>query len=224
MNQDDLDFLARCLKKGLINSPCLEVGVCEDHNTKALLEGQGIKYFGADLKAGPDVDFQVDIEQPLEIVRDVFKGKTFKTALALNLLEHTFEPIKILDNIFGLLEPEGICVITTPVVWPLHDYPVDCWRINPNFYEQYCERRSLRLFYDTFEYLKYGPVRNGDDRYTLPAPARGWKNLYSRGVHKLFNTCGRGMIFPSHISLGVAIGKSPEKEEASSNYGGERLT
>jgi SAM-dependent methyltransferase len=214
MNQDDLDFLARCLKKGLIKSPCLEVGVSEDHNTRLLLEAQGIKYFGADLSAGTAVDFQVDIGQPFEVVREVFKGQTFKTALVLNLLEHTFEPIKVLDNIFALLDPEGSCVITTPVVWPLHDYPVDCWRINPNFYEQYCKSRSLRLFYDMFEYLKYGPVRNGDDSYTLPAPARGWRHFYSRAVHKLFNTSGRGMTFPSHISLGVVIRKSKENSNA----------
>jgi len=208
MNQDDLDFLTKCLKKGLIKSPCLEVGVCEDHNARLLLEAQGIKYFGADLSAGTAVDFQVDIGQPLENVREVFKGQTFKTALVLNLLEHTFEPIRVLDNIFALLDPEGNCVITTPVVWPLHDYPYDCWRINPNFYEQYCESRSFRLFDDLFEYLKYGPVKNGAGGYVLPSPARGWRLTYSRAIHKLFNTSGRGMFFPSHVSLGVVIGKS----------------
>ena len=220
MNQDDLNFLGKCLKKGLINSPCLEIGVCEDHNTKALIQAHGIEYFGADLRSGPDVDFQVDIGQPLEIIRDVFNGNIFSTALVLNLLEHTFEPIKVLDNIFGLLGSEGTCVITTPVVWPLHDYPVDCWRINPNFYEQYCESRSLRLFYDSFEYLKFGKVRNGDESYTLPTPAHGWRQFYSRSIHKLFNTTGRGMMFPSHVSLGVVIGKSGQKEQNSKNVDG----
>src|SRR5258705_12307798 len=212
MNQDDLNFLGKCLKKGLINSPCLEIGVCEDHNTKALIQAHGIEYFGADLTSGPDVDFQVDIGQPLEIIRDVFNGTIFKTALVLNLLEHTFEPVKVLDNIFALLDPEGSCVITTPVVWPLHEYPVDCWRINPNFYEQYCKSRSRRLYYDMFEYLKYGPVKNGAGGYVLPSPARGWRLTYSRAIHKLFNTSGRGMFFPSHISLGVVLGKPQQTQ------------
>jgi len=208
VTEDDLDFVLKCLDKGVIRSPCLEVGVWQNHNTKQLLEQHGIEYLGADLSAGPGVDFQLDIAQPFEHVREVFSGRTFETILALNLLEHTFEPIKVLDNIMGLLRPGGNCVVTTPVVWPLHDYPYDCWRINPNFYEQYCESRSFRLFDDLFEYLKYGPVKNGAGGYVLPSPARGWRLTYSRAIHKLFNTSGRGMFFPSHVSLGVVIGKS----------------
>jgi hypothetical protein len=169
------------------------------------LENEGIQYFSADLRSGEEIDFQVDFGQSLETVSEAIKHKRFKTALALNLLEHTFNPIHVLDNIIGLLEPGGTCVITTPVVWPLHDYPVDCWRINPNFYEQYCEQRSLRLIPELFEYLKYGPVRNNSEAYSLPPPACGWKRLYSRAIHKLFNTSGRGMLFPSHVSLGVVI-------------------
>jgi SAM-dependent methyltransferase len=211
MTQDDLDFVAACLQKGLVRSPCLEVGVSGEHNTRDLLSSQGIEYFGADLGAEPGVHFQVDLGRSFAEVDEVFRGQTFKTVMLLNVLEHTFEPIRVLDNVFALLDPDGVCVITTPVVWPLHDYPVDCWRINPNFYERYCESRSLHLFDDMFQYLKYGPVRNGFEAYSLPAPARGWRHFYSRGVHKVFNTTGRGMVFPSHISLGVVIGKSPSE-------------
>lgn len=207
MNKNDLDYLGKCLAQGFIKSPCLEIGVCEDHDGAQFLRQRGIEYFGADLRPGPNVDFSVNFGESFESINQVLQGRSFKTVLALNLLEHTFNPIDILDNIFRFLDVEGNCVITTPVVWPLHDYPVDCWRINPNFYEQYCQARSLDLVYDLFEYLAHGPVRNGSHAYCLPAPAEGWKHVYSRVVHKLFNTSGRGMFFPSHVSVGVVIRK-----------------
>lgn len=90
MTQDDLDFVLKCLDRGVIRSPCLEVGVWQNHNTKQLLEQHDIEYLGADLSAGPGVDFQLDIAQPLNMCARFFPDAPSKLFLALNLLEHTF--------------------------------------------------------------------------------------------------------------------------------------
>ena len=161
---------------------------------------------------GPDVDFVADFEKTSSI-EDVFitKNKSFKSVLVLNVLEHVFEPIKVLDNIFTILDDNGICIIITPCIWPLHSYPYDHWRINPNFYEEYCKRRSLLLMYEYFEYIGKGTIFkiSGNSRnYAYPTPSQGiFQTLKSRIIHKVFNTYGRGMFFPSHAAIGAVIQK-----------------
>lgn len=209
----DVQYVRKMLEAGVIRSPCLELGVGYGGETnKALLQQANIKYLGTDMIVGPEVDYVVNFEESCDVIHECFKmAPPLSSALVLNVLEHTFDPIRILDNVFSLLVAGGTCVIITPTVWPLHNYPCDCWRINPNFYEEYCKRRRHRLLVNTFEYVGYHPVRQNLDstgQYQLPLPTQNRaKRLWSRLVHKVFNTYGRGMFFPSHIATGVVIEK-----------------
>lgn len=213
MTADDVDYLQRILERGLVQSPCLELGVgYSGPSNKELLQSNGIDYVGTDMHAGASVDHVVDFEQTGEAVRRSFPaGLRFGSAIVFNVLEHTFDPIRVLDNVFEMLRPGGTCVVLTPTVWPLHDYPYDCWRINPNFYEQYAQRHGLDLLGDTLEYVGKGRVRESVDaegRYVLPRPGRtsAWRT-YSRIVHRLFNTHGRHVFFPSHVATAVVMRK-----------------
>lgn len=206
----DVEFVKKCLSAGLVQSPCLELGVgYQGPNNKEIIQAANIEYFGTDITGGEAIDYIVDFEDSTGAVREKFTGKDFGCILVLNVLEHTFNPIQVLDNVFSILRPKGTCIIITPTVWPLHDFPRDCWRINPNFYEEYCQRRSLNLLTDYFEYIGFHRVQERTDSagsYVLPSPARtGFKRLKSKVIHKLFNTCGRAMFFPSHVATGVVI-------------------
>ena len=210
MVEEDSKYVRKCLDAGLIQSPCLELGVGYDGpNNRALLQASGIQYFGTDAVAGTSVDYVCDFEA--DDVNRTFNGNQFASVLVLNVLEHTFEPIKVLDNIFRILKPNGTCVAVTPTIWPLHDFPRDCWRINPNFYEEYSQRRNLELLTDFFEYVGFHRIDARRDKagtYLLPQAARSrYTFLKSKVVHKLFNTCGRAMFFPSHVATGVVIRK-----------------
>jgi len=215
MIQNDLIFVEKLLKNGIITSPLLELGsgyggeTCRD----LILENK-VQYFGTDMQSGVGVDFVANFEDSPEKVKSVFTSiGEFSTILVLNVLEHTFDPIKVLDNVLELLKPGGICVIITPTLWPLHNYPYDCYRINPNFYEEYCRRRNLQLLTDYFEYIGFGKIKDLTDsqnNYQYPLPyALKSKNsiLMSKFVHKLFNTYGRSMFFPSHVAVGCVIQK-----------------
>jgi SAM-dependent methyltransferase len=173
-----------------------------------------IQYFGTDMVSGIGVDFIANFEDSPEKVRSVFTsiGK-FSTILVLNVLEHTFNPIQVLDNVIELLETGGICVAVTPVLWPLHNYPDDCWRINPNFYEEYCRRKNLNLLTNYFEYIRFAKVKDltdSENNYQYPQPwhfKTRYSTLVSKFIHKLFNTHGRSMFFPSHVTVGCVIQK-----------------
>ena len=213
MTRDDAAYVEGALRRGLIAAPCLELGVGYGGETnRALLERAGLTYFGADVMRSPGVDFAVDFEAAPEVVTNAVRDVgTFGSVLILNVLEHTFQPITILDNVFKILRPSGTCLIIAPTVWPLHSYPRDYWRINPDFYEEYAQRRGHMIMEEVFSYVGGGKIRRDDpDTKTLPVPfgAKRVRRLYSRVIHRVFNTFGRGMRFPSHLAIGVVIRKA----------------
>jgi SAM-dependent methyltransferase len=212
VTEPDLQFVTRALAAGLVLDPVLELGAGYDGPTcKPVVVAAGLRHTGSDLKPGPNVDVAADLESADDLRR--FDGVgPFGTVLLLNVLEHTFDPIRVLDNVVSLVRPGGTVVAVTPAVWPLHDYPYDAWRPLPNFYEEYARRRGLTLHPDFFEYVGFGKVaeaRNPDGSYRFPRPGRSARQWwYSRAVHRVFNTAGRGMFQPSHVAVGCVFRKS----------------
>ncbi len=233
MAYSNKEFIKKVIQSKCLQSPCLEIGpsAATVFSVKDEILQAGIEYFSTDFVSNsyvyqdgykrigivdfiPDahLDFVVNFEDPIEI-KKCFGGKQFRSIIMLSILEHVFDPIRFLDNAFEILTPGGTCVIVTPCVCPLHKVPYDCWRINPDFYEQYAERRNLELMDTLFEYLGNQAInvkglKTNSGEYVLPTPSQNkYKTLYSRIIHKLFNTYGRGMGFPSHLSIGVVIRK-----------------
>lgn len=209
MVEADLEYIRRLIAAGLISGPVVELGAGYGGATsRAVVEAAGLRYVGTDMAAGEGVDYVANFEKADDML--VF-GSTerFGSVLILNVLEHAFDPISILDNATTLLRPGGTVVVLTPAVWPLHNYPMDAWRILPNFYEEYAKRRRVRLLDSHFEYVGYGPVaahRNQDSTYAFPPPAKpGWHTWFSRAVHKGFNTFGRAMFLPSHVAVAAVF-------------------
>jgi len=54
-----------------------------------------------------------------------FADMTFDTVLATELLEHLPCPARFLAEAYRVLGPNGILIMTTPFVWPLHEIPSD---------------------------------------------------------------------------------------------------
>lgn len=212
MTSSDREYVAHILHKGLIGSPCLELGVGYGGGTsKTLLRAAGVAYVGTDLTAAKDVDVAIDFEaDSADVAAAARPFGPFGSALVLNVLEHTFEPIRVLDNVFRILRRGGTCIAVTPAIWPLHSYPRDYWRLNPDFYEEYCARRGHVLLGETFQYVGTKRVlkRNCLGEHVFPKPGFGAHRFYSRFIHRLFNTCGRAMFFPSHVAVGVVVRKS----------------
>lgn len=212
MVYEDYEYIKNLIKKGIIQSPCLELGAgLEGVNCKELIGRANIKYFGADLHAANCVDYVANFEQA-EVVKKTFSGvEQFKSVVVCNILEHTFNPIRVLDNIFTILQSGGTCIIIVPSVWPIHNYPKDYYRFNPDFFEEYCKRNNLQLLKEYFVFISRKNVfeiKNKTGQYDLPKPSESTYQWFkSRIIHKLFNTFGRGMFFPSHVGLGAVIKK-----------------
>ena len=206
----DVAYVRRCLAQGWIEGPCLELGAAiAEHSCHAVLEGAGLETVRTDMTPAPDLGFSVDFEAEAAVIDAASGGRRFRTVLVLNVLEHTFDPVRVLDNALALVAPGGALVVITPTVWSLHSYPIDCWRLNPDFYVTYCSRRSLEMVEGSLEFVGFGPARRGaDGHFELPAQgASPAHRRWSRLIHKIFNTAGRGQLFPSHVACGAVMRK-----------------
>ncbi len=92
----------------------------------------GKVYVGCDMRPGPGVDRVEDVSAIN--LPDGAAG----TVLCIETFEHVFEVRKAFDEVFRILKPGGIFVITTPLNFRIHGYPDDYWRLTPN-----CLRRLM---------------------------------------------------------------------------------
>lgn len=224
MTGTDVEFVRSLLLEDRFKSPVLELGAGYGGETcRDMVVTSGRRYFATDLKAAPGIDFVANFETGLG-VEDVAVAGPFGATLVLNVLEHTFDPIAVLDNVVRVVAPGGRVVVIAPAVWPLHDYPIDCCRLLPDWYRRFGISRGLTLLEDSFRFLGHGPIvafraPNGQDRFPPPGGRNPLSRLYSRIVHKLFHTYGQGMMQPSHIVIG-AIFVLPGKSEQDVEYPG----
>ena len=63
------------------------------------------------------------------------------TVLCIETFEHVFEVRRAFDEVFRILQPGGVFVITSPLNFRIHGYPDDYWRITPS-----CLRRMLEPY------------------------------------------------------------------------------
>jgi SAM-dependent methyltransferase len=210
MTHDDLNYIAKLLKGGdYIQSPVLELGAGYGGDTSEhLIKSAGLDYSTTDIHTGPNVDYIANFES--SDCSQAFEGREFGSVLVLNVLEHVFEPIRVLDNAFACVRSGGTVVAITPSMWPIHNYPIDCQRLLPDWYREYAKRKSVILRPEVFEYVGVGPVESigSGDQLQLPPP---WDSelskIYSKAIHKVFNTVGRTHWTKSHSAIGVVFTK-----------------
>lgn len=102
-------------------------------NLRGLFPGK--TYVGCDMRPGPGVDRVEDVTDIR--VPDASVG----TVLCIETFEHVFEVRRAFDEVFRVLQPGGIFVITSPLNFRIHAYPDDYWRMTPS-----CLRRMLEPY------------------------------------------------------------------------------
>jgi len=179
---------------------------------RPFLDENDIKTTGIDINEGNFVDHIIDLEQNLESVLSCLGSrKEFDTIICFNVLEHVYNPIKVLENLTHLLKSNGHLLISTPISWPIHAYPDDFWRPLPSFYRQFSLKNNLQIIQDRFHYLGFGPVSDylGVEGSTgFPPPIKSKVPFYwGRLIHKVFSTFGRGYLFPNHLAQAITFTK-----------------
>jgi SAM-dependent methyltransferase len=55
-------------------------------------------------------------------------GEPFDTVLAIEVLEHLYDPQRAIDRIYGVLKPGGVCILSTRFFFRYHPDPEDHYR------------------------------------------------------------------------------------------------
>lgn len=99
------------------------------------------EYIGCDIRPGPGVDRIEDVHQLS------FAADTLGTVLMLETLEHVRNPLQAMSEVFRVLRPGGLAVISSCMDFPVHEHPADYWRFAPQGFDLLLERFIPRQVY-----------------------------------------------------------------------------
>lgn len=132
------------LKKiDLTNKVVLDIGV-QNKPTKLLTKGNPEAYYTTDIDIQWSPDFLFDLNKEVSLLdtyqrvlfeEDLDPPTQFDIIFCIEVLEHCYDPIQALKNIFTWLKPEGVAYISTPFINPHHDY-WDFLRFTDEFYQK----------------------------------------------------------------------------------------
>lgn len=129
MNQRNRDFVSICSNHFSIEEPIYEFGSMQVPGQEDFADLRpffpGKEYVGADMREGLGVDKILNLHN-LDLPAD-----SVGTIICLNTLEHVEYPHKAVEEIYRVLKPNGIAVISSVMDFPIHDYPYDYWRFTP---------------------------------------------------------------------------------------------
>jgi SAM-dependent methyltransferase len=88
------------------------------------------KYIGLDLQSSSVHNTDIaDLHWDAKTIP--LESETIDSAMATEVLEHSFHPNETLGEIFRVLKPGGTFFFTVPFIWPLHEVPYDAYRYTP---------------------------------------------------------------------------------------------
>jgi SAM-dependent methyltransferase len=134
--------------------PIWEIGsfLVEGQEEMADLRGLfcGREFVGLDMRAGPGVDRVENVEH-LNCA-DHSAG----TVLCLNTLEHVANVYSAVREMYRVLKPGGVLLMTTPFDFVIHDHPHDYWRFTPQALELLTKDYPTRLIgYQGYELMPH---------------------------------------------------------------------
>jgi SAM-dependent methyltransferase len=130
-NASCIDFAGKRISRGDVQGRrVLEVGSLDvNGSVRAVIEALSPgAYVGVDLATGPGVDELCDVAQLVER----FGPESFELVVSTELVEHVRDWRTAFENMKTVLSPGGTILVTTRSRgFPVHGYPFDYWRYEP---------------------------------------------------------------------------------------------
>jgi len=92
------------------------------------------KYVGCDMREGPGVDRVLDLHDI------ALPSESVGTVLLFDTLEHVEFPHRALEEVFRILQPNGLVAMSSVMDFPIHNYPQDYWRFTPEAFRSLLRR------------------------------------------------------------------------------------
>lgn len=106
-----------------------------------------------DLDKNSNADYICDLAKADQIMND-----TFDVIFCTEVLEHTDDPFSCAKTMFRILKPTGVCFVTTPFNFRIHNPLPDNWRFTEH---------GLRLLFKDFNRLQINALEDGG-RFLMP--------------------------------------------------------
>lgn len=81
-----------------------------------------------------NLDICMDITKPLPFINN-----EFQTIICSDVLEHIYEPTKVLDEMVRVLDKDGYIILNTPFEYWMHEMPYDYCRFTEFFFRHYAD-------------------------------------------------------------------------------------
>jgi SAM-dependent methyltransferase len=137
------DFVRIAAKTLPVSQPVYEFGSLQVANQVGFADLReffpGKQYVGCDIREGPGVDRVLDLHD-IELDSDC-SG----VVLLLDTLEHVERPRRALEEVYRILQPGGIVIMSSVMNFPIHNHPHDYWRFTPEAF-----RSILKVFNQTY--------------------------------------------------------------------------
>lgn len=136
--------VARALVESFeLTGPVLEVGSYQVAGQEDLIDLRGLfpgrPYTGVDFRPGPGVDLVANVENlPLP-------SNSVGTVLAFSVFEHVQRFWRGFDEVYRVLRPDGVLLVSTPFYFHVHAYPHDYWRFTPEAFDTLLEKYPTRV-------------------------------------------------------------------------------
>lgn len=118
-------------------------------------------YFGKSIVETLDLDPESGanyIADLCERNETVILEDTFDVVVCTEVLEHTLQPFKAVDEMRRILKPGGVVLVSTPFNFRIHGPLPDCWRFTEH---------GLRELFKDFEIIKLEQI-DDKDRFLMP--------------------------------------------------------
>src|SRR5438270_9744982 len=123
--------------------PVLEIGSYQVPGQEEIADLRSLfsngPYVGTDCRPGPGVDLVADVEalpQP---------DGSLGTVIAMNTFEHVRCFWRGFEEIYRVLRPDGVLLVSCPFFFRIHHFPEDYWRFTPTALEMLLQKYPSKI-------------------------------------------------------------------------------
>jgi ubiquinone/menaquinone biosynthesis C-methylase UbiE len=140
-----------------------------------LVGNKSIEWYSLDLgnkylNGGDQSPFHIISEQEYNYP---VESESFDIIVCGQVLEHVKDIWRWFDELRRIVKTNGYIITISPVSWPYHEAPVDCWRIYPEGMKALLQHKNLTPKVCTFESLEAEYLLRG----SLTLPGKSTLNL-----------------------------------------------
>lgn len=175
----------------------LDVG-CGEQPLRHLVEERGARYVGIDVVPNA----QATVHVIARITQVPARDAEFDVVLCTEVLEHVPDTRAAVAELKRLCVPGGVILITTPLMYPLHEEPFDFVRLTPHHLRRLAAEMGLVA-------SRVETVGN-----ELEVLAVVWNNMWSRGLSRRLGLVRLLLLAPLRLvanGLGAALGTALDR-------------